>query len=271
MAEVKPKTKQPPRATGPKDLLIDVKQTYDDQYVQYAVDARIQTKLVGGTPRRLETTYAMIDSRVKAGKITEEEAERIKEEVVKKYEEMRKKQAAETGEDPESLSSSAAALESNWNTFWFDENGLYLETRTIKAAMRASMSALNVFTENAKLRKRVGHNDGTYVEGIGPHVDRIYFNRDGRYVTEPDEYEDRVVLLRTAKGPISALKRIDVIWGDQMGKECMLSWRYKVLKSCSITERDITKGLALLQDRGLGAMTSQGFGRFKLSRFERLA
>ena len=276
-----------PRETGPKDLLAEVQKTYESQYVEYLTEARILTKIVGGTPRRLETTFAMIDSRVKTGKLTEEEAEAIKKGVVTKYEEMRKSSGVDEGaaEDPESLSGSAAALESNWNTFWADENGLYLETRTIKAAMRASLSALNVFLENTRLRKKVGHNDGTYIEGIGPHLDRIYLMRNEEVIMEPDDYEDRVVLLKTKQGPMSALKRIDVVWGDQMNTpedleaaasgrplpyECVVRWKYKVLVSCSLTEQDIIKGLSLLKDRGLGAMTSQGFGRFELTRFERL-
>lgn len=287
MPKAKEKATTAKREEGPKDLTALVDQVYNSQYVQYMVEARITNKIIGGTSRRLETTFAMIDSRVKTGKITEEEAEEIKAEVVKRYEEMRKKHKAHDNtngevptDDPEALSAAASALESNWNSFWFDEYGLYLETRTIKAAIRSSLSALNVFTENVRLRKRVGHNDGTYVEGVGPHIDRIYLQRHGEYITEADDYEDRVVLLRTKQGPMSALKRVDVVWGDDMnppareGKsapyECVLRWRYKVLKSCSLTEEDIIKGLALLQDRGLGAMTSQGFGRFKLSAFERL-
>jgi polyhydroxyalkanoate synthesis regulator phasin len=288
LPKAKEKTATLKRESGPKDLTALVDEIYNAQYVQYAVEARILNKIVGGTSRRLETTFAMIDSRVKAGKITEEEAEDIKSEVVKRYDEMRKKHSAHdkvsndagSAEDPEALSSAASALESNWNSFWADEHGLYIETRTIKAAIRSSLSALNVFTENVRLRKRVGHNDGTYVEGIGPHIDRIYLERAGKPITEPDDYEDRVVLLKTKQGPMSALKRVDVVWGDNMGSpaakggsppyECVLRWRYKVLKSCSLTEEDILKGMALLQDRGLGAMTSQGFGRFKLSAFERL-
>lgn len=276
------------REVGSKDLLPKLQAVYDDQYVDYKIEARIITKIVGGTPKRLETTFAMIDSRTKAGKITEEEAEVIKENVVKSYELMRKESKtvscspedapAKEEKDPESLSTAAQALDANWNTFWFDENGLYIETRTIKAAMRSSLSVLNVFTENTRARKRVGHNDGTYVEGDDAHIDRVYLKRHGDYILEPDDYEDRVVLLRTAKGPVSALKRVDVVWGDQMNPagavekpyECVLSWRYKVLKSCSLTEEDILKGFALLQKRGLGAMTSQGFGRFCLTAFDRL-
>lgn len=276
------KSHTPVRELGAKDLLGSVQDVHKDQYVEYLVEANILSKIVGGTPKRLETTFAMIDSRTKAGKLTEEEAEAIKENVVKRYQEMHKKTAAANGEeaetaDPEAISAAATALEANWNTFWFDANGLYLETRTIKAAIRSSLSVLNVFTENRTARKRVGHNDGSYIESTGPYLDRIYLMRHGNYITEPDEYEDRVVLLRTAKGPISALKRIDVVWGEEMNKdvegepyECRLTWKYKVLKSCTISEEDVVKGLALLQDRGLGAMTSQGFGRFKLSRFERL-
>ena len=286
--EKAPKSEARPRETGPKDLLPAAQKVYDDQFIEYIVEARILTRIVGGTPRRLETTFAMIDSRVKSGKLTTEEAETIKQSVVQKYGEMSKKKKGEdVTEDPESLSAAASALESNWNTFWLDENGFYLETRTIKAAIRASLSTLNVFTKNPQQRKRVGHNDGTYIEGLGPHIDRVYLTRQGYYIAEADEYEDRVVLLKTAKGPMSARKRIDIVWGDEMNSpedaeaydkheleylpyECVLQWKYKVLKSCSLTEDDIVKGLALLKDRGLGAMTSQGFGRFELQRFERL-
>lgn len=284
----KEKPAPPKRPTGYANLIEMAIEAYGSQYVIYEVEARIRHKMAGGVPKRMELTFAMIDSRVKMGRLTEDEGERIKDEVRALYKQMadivrkeKAEQAVKDGKevDPEAMDTSQAALEANWNTFWMDEKGFYIEPRTIKAAIRECMSTLALFT--AANRKKRGHNDGSFVEALDGNLDRIYLMRNGQHITKPDDYEDRVVLLKTAKGPVSALKRIDVIYGDEANTydeagnkitdyECTFGFRIKVLRDCTITEEDLVKAVTLLMDRGIGAMTSQGMGKWQPVRFERL-
>jgi hypothetical protein len=272
-----------PRETTPKDLLADFQKTNDEQFILYDITMRIKNRISGGRPLNLEFIYAMIDARMKKNILTEEEADRIKAETVKRYNEMyaeiMKRDAEEKGDDPEDTElpdpevspEARAVVESRWVTFWQDAKGVYLEARTVKAALRECHSVLNTFVEGKKVRKKSGHNDGTYVEGLEDHVDRVYVYREGSIIPEPDRYEDMVVHLKTAQGPRAALKRVDLILGeDEIEGGADVRFRLKLHVKSSITEADLISAFQLMQDKGLGAMASTGSGKSRVTEFNRV-
>jgi len=275
--ETKPAAKK--RDTEPADLTADLIKRRSTQFVVYEISAELVNAIVGGVAKRLETTYAVIARRVKDGILTEEEGERIKADVRGRYEDMaararaEKEASGETSDEdnPELSDAAKEAVEARWSTFWQDATGIYLEARTIKAAIREAHSALGTFTAGRQMRKRGGHNDGTYVVGT-ESSEKVYLMRNGEALKEPDDFEDRVVLLKTAQGPRSALKRIDVVLGKEEGPDfgCNITFRIGLLRECSITENDLINALSLLEFKGLGAMASLGFGKFIITSFKRL-
>jgi len=281
--EPKERAPKPQWPQGPEDLLDILKRRNRDIYVEFEVACDVISKIVGGTPRLLEAIFALIDTRVKQGKLSPEEGERIKLEVRKQHEEKDKANRLlyeaemvareNTGEDvdPENLPTSARAIEASWNTFWQDPMGLYLETRTIKSTLRDVFSALQKFTPAN--RKKVGHNFGLYIEAPpeSPHRDRVYLYRGGSVIQRPDTFEDRPVLIK-GEHPRTALKRNDVIYGKEEGEGygCQFGFKVKVLRDGPLTHEDIVDGLALLMDRGLGAAVSQGNGKWEPLHFQRL-
>jgi len=273
------------RDDSPKDLLGAIQKVSSTQYIAYDVCLSIRNFISGGAPKLLEMTYAMIEARVKKGILTEEEADRIRTETVERYNEMyrsiRKKEAEEKGDSveesdeeetsPEVSDAAKQAVEAHWTTILSDEYGLYVEARTIKAAIRECHSVLGTFVKGKKDRKKSGHNDGTYVDGIDDHVDRVYLRRDGKILTEPDQSDDVVVHLKTAQGPRSALKRVDRVLGSEHdGAGCDIRFRLKLHVESGIKEEDLIAALALLQDRGIGAMASTGSGKCEVTEFKRI-
>jgi polyhydroxyalkanoate synthesis regulator phasin len=269
--------------TESADLLQALTRANDALYVVYHVKADIISRLVGGTPRLLEAIYALIDARVKAGKISPEEGGRIRDTVREEHEEreqaqrilaevdLQQRRAAGEEIDPENLPTTTRAVEASWNTFWQDVRGLYLEARVIKSTLRDVFSALQLFDQ--KNRKKTGHNFGLYIEAptYSPHPDRVYLYRNGVHIQRADCYEDRPVLIK-GPSPRTAIKRVDVIQGREEGEQygCQFGFKVKVLRDGPLTEPDVINGLALLMDRGLGAMTSQGCGKWTPLEFQRV-
>lgn len=267
------------RDEAPADLTMNLVKRRSTQFIVYEIEAELVNAIVGGVAKRLETTYAVIARRVKDGILTEEEGERIKADVRTRYQEMAAKERAQreaagevdSTENPELSEAAKEAVEARWSTFFQDHRGIYLEARTIKAAIREAHSSLGTFTKGRTERKRSGHNDGTYVVGT-TDSEKVYLLRNGEHIPEPDDFEDRVVLLKTAQGPRSALKRIDVVLGKEEGPDFGATIRFRIglLQECSITEEDLISALSLLEFKGLGAMASLGFGKFVITSFKRL-
>lgn len=226
-----------------------VKTAYEELYNVWKIQYKFREKVYGGIPNRLETAMLMIEARVKQGKIPPEMAEQIKKECRERFEEMYKAMSVEVeGEVKQNPMEEAVKMQ--WTTFWQDDQGVYLESRTLKSALRECLSILNVFT--TKHGTKSGHNFGFYVE-----PSRLYLKRDGVVVKKPDGYDDRPVIIQDAGGKRTAIKRVDFVEG------ACIDATIKIIPG-RLEERHIVAALALLQDLGHGAMRSQGFGQLDM-------
>jgi hypothetical protein len=154
-----------------------------------------------------------------------------------------------------------AIEDSTWTGFPSDANGLYLETRALKAAWRESLSVLQIFVKKTGSKQIYQH--AFFVEGE-QHQDRVYLGR-----MEPDGDLERAIHPSTPQGKRSALKRTDFV------ERAEITYLLKVLDTASQEKRhlgmsELRKALALMQDNGLGADRSQGFGKFDVVELEQI-
>lgn len=162
---------------------------------------------------------------------------------------------------------------SAWNSFKFDEQGLYIEGRQCGALLKENASVLRETLDMSALKARVA-------ERIFVNEDRIYLGKK-----EPDGTIQGVVHAMTSQGPIAALKKVDYV------ERPLLEFTVTCLNERFMTKSEdpekIKAGekgtagrkrigckdilLALLhhgRDLGLGADRSQGYGKFDIVKFE---
>jgi CRISPR/Cas system CSM-associated protein Csm4 (group 5 of RAMP superfamily) len=99
---------------------------------------------------------------------------------------------------------------------------------------------------------------GKHTIQITLHIDplRVLFERDGKPISKPDGYVDKVKHIDDAAGKRSALGRHDYL--DRAEMMFVLSWP----KSSTLEDSEVKRTLALCQDEGLGASRSAGNGKF---------
>jgi hypothetical protein len=231
------------------DLLGKVRGVTDTIYDVYAVEGSFNEYCLGGKPKSLDTALAVVDARVNAGKLPEEAAEAIREQTRSVYLDDMKVEQEEGLHDPEK------PVEKTWCTFFRDDNGLYLESRVVKTALRESMQSAKLFKNVSGTKTQ--HNMGLFVD-----PPRVYFTRDGKPITEPDGFLDSVAIIEDRNGKRTAIKRSDYTL------QATIAFEVSVVAGGAIGIREITGGLAVMEKLGLGAMRSQGFGQITWTRCE---
>ena len=237
------------------DLMKDINKASDGLYDVYSVRIRYRGKILGGIPRSLEAALAMAEARLRKAEAPTDVIDKLKAEVSKRFD--------ERTNDDEGVNEEAAA-ERSWTSFWDDEVGLYMESRTMKSALRECFSKLGTFQSKRGTKKT--HDYGFFVE-----PPRLRFERDGEPLREPDGFQDRPITVSTAQGSRTSIKREDYVEGAEM------AFTIKTLRSPAkdkgkakdkiqglITKPDMVRALALLQDAGHGASRSQGFGQLDI-------
>lgn len=147
------------------------------------------------------------------------------------------------------------------NGFKRDAAGVYLESRTIKAAIKECTSILYPFqAENSK-----GKWGATNKAARSYVAERVFVNPDhvslGRL--EPDGVELFIGHTSGPKGPQSNLTYYQ--YAERATIEC------EIISAEDGVSLDQWKHIwVLMQENGLGALRSQGFGRFDLEQFERI-
>ena len=131
-----------------------------------------------------------------------------------------------------------------------DPNGLYLESRQVKACFREGFVQLGMVSRDPQKRKitRDGIQHSFHVE-----PDRIYFGNK-----EPDGFEESVAHVKGPRGPRSCFKR-----NDYMTK-ARIKFTVKYLKAEEVEDGAFLDALAAMQDIGLGANRSAGKGKFSV-------
>jgi len=221
----------PKSITSPDDFGIEIWKWFDCRI-------QIKDRLMGGIPHSPELIKGWLGSKF----AEEKDRDKIAKATASELKEM-----ADSKED------------GTWNGFKFDEKeGLYVESRQVKAMIKEAASVLRVKLGIAAFKAKVA-------ERIFIEPDKIFLGR-----MEPDGREERPISAMTAMGPINALKRTDYI------ETPVLEFRIKALNDPLVAknkdkihpEAYLPLLLGYAQDNGFGADRSQGYGQFHMEKFE---
>lgn len=150
----------------------------------------------------------------------------------------------------------------NWIGFPNDDQGLFLQSRQVKACIKQSASLLGI------TKKKIGSKqilaEGTEVKSM-VGGDRIYLG-----VKEPSGTDESAIHVVTAQGPRTALRRMDYVEKPEV------RFQIWVLKTDGnekrhIGEEQLTDILKHAQENGLGASRSQGQGKFWVTEFKKVS
>ena len=241
------------------NLLKQIKKTSDEMYDIYDIKVRYRGRMIGGVPKQLDLALIAAEAKLRKAKAPEEVVDNIKKEFSDRIAEaeaarelIKDSELFEDGDDDEK---EHPVVHSAWCGFWEDEEGIYVESRTMKSALRECLSKLGYFMKN---RGSKGHHDyGLFIEPT-----RLRFTREiaghNRPITKPDGFQDRAITVSTPQGKRTSIKREDYVENGEM------SFRVKSIKNGKISRDGLIQALALLQDAGYGAARSQGFGQLDI-------
>jgi hypothetical protein len=162
------------------------------------------------------------------------------------------------GEDEAIDEAVKKGLMAGMNGFKHDDNGLYIEGRMLKAALK---EAVSVAAAAGKLEMSGWGKTRKFLTNYLPeHVfideEILYIFRDGKHVTEPDDKNQKFI--HTFRG--------DSIGYEQYVKGAEISFTVKT--DHPFTEREWAMIWLTGQFQGLGASRSQGFGVYEILSWE---
>jgi len=168
---------------------------------------------------------------------------------------------AEEGAPPDPLDLDKR-IEQSASRFLADERGLYVDTYQIKAMLRQSGSMLGLYKKKRGSKQICA--EGLEVKGLD-HERRVYLG-----VSEPSGTREAVVHAITPKGPISGIKHVDYVTGCSLTFEVWVLWTPGA-ETRHVGEEELVEILRFGQENGIGADRSQGFGKFDVTAFEKVA
>lgn len=212
---------------------------YDTKLITIHVD-----KLTGGVPKHPAIVEGWLKHKAGLSEGLRDAVERVMAESGV--------EAAEERVDQEALK--------GWNGFMQDACGLYIEARQVKAMLKENANILKEVLKRTALKSKV--SERVFVHG-SKHRDRIYLQRDGVVLQQPDEVDERPIDVMTAQGPRSSLKRSDIV--HDVTLEFLVSALQEPKTSKHrVTMDDVAAFLAHAQHNGVGADRSQGSGQFSV-------
>lgn len=220
----------------------------DGLFARYHVEIQFEGKLMGGVPRDPKIIEGWLRS--KAG-VSDSEEVRM----------MMLRTLSELGADVDETSSfdaivaasEALAGQRQTNGFKRDEHGLYIEDRQIKAAIKESVNILYAGERWGKTKK--GPRSFT-AERVFVRPSRIHLGRQ-----EPDGVE---MVIGHVSGPQG--QRSTVGYHEYV-ELASIAFELESLEDC-IDRKDWARIWFHAERNGLGALRSQSFGRFAVTRFD---
>lgn len=223
-------------------------------FTRYACRLELRHKLIGGTPKDPRLIEAWI--RTKMG--------------IEKQEELRTltlRTLLETGVDLpqaatfEEMEEAVQSVAGVKQTVGFKQNagGLYIESRTIKAMLKEVTNILFAGTLWGK--------NGSY-RGKGPKsflAERVFVNPDAIALDrlDPDGIEMFVGHITDKLGPRSTLTYYEYVERPVLEFECLVA-------RDAVPHEAWPDLWSLAEENGIGALRSQGFGRFDVTAFARV-
>lgn len=218
-------------------------------YTTYDVEIQFLDKLLGGTPRDPRLIEGWI--RKQAGV---EDPQELKKMMVRTLEEMGVEIGPNLSDEDILKAAEGVAGERHTNGFKRDENGLYIESRQIKAMLK---EATNVLYAKEKWGKTGKSPQGFVAERVFVNPDRIYLG-----VQEPTDVEMVIGHLSGPKGSYSTMTHYEAV------HKAKISFEVKVLQDLI----DAAQWAAIwVQSEmgGMGAARSQGYGLFEVTKWQK--
>lgn len=219
-------------------------------FTRYRVTATFTGRVMGGVPQKPDVIEGWL--RTKMGVTDEEELAMIL-----------RRTLAELGKEPPAgatlgdlfAASEEIAAERNGNTFRRDGNGLYLAGYQFKAMLKENTNILYAGSRWGVTKKGP---KSFLAERVFVEEDRIYLGR-----TEPDGTHLQLGQVSGPQGPRSTLTYYDYCTQPE------IAFTVKSLNDC-IEPQQWKAILTLAQDNGIGAIRSMGYGRFRVTGFDKL-
>lgn len=217
-------------------------------FTNYRARIVFRDKIMGGTPKNPKLIEGWLRS--KAG-VTKVEENRMM--MLRTLLELGADVTPDMSFEELEVASEGLAASKQTNGFKQDENGLYLESRTIKAMLKECCNILYAGDRWGKTKK-------------GPRsflAERVFVNPDKVRlgVMEPDGVDLFIGHTSGPKGPQSNLTYYEYVQRAEIEFEVM------VLQDAIEHEHWPELWLAA-QENGLGALRSQGFGRFDIEAWD---
>lgn len=217
-------------------------------FTTYHAEIVIRDRIMGGTPKSPKMIEGWLRS--KAGISDEEEIRRA---MLRTLLEIGADVTPDMGYDELVAASEALAASQGTNGFKQDENGLYIESRTIKAMLKEVTNILYAGDRWGKTKK-------------GPRsflAERVFVNPDRVYlgVDQPSGVELFIGHTSGPKGPQSNLTYVEYVTSPRLEFDVMVT-------EDAIDHDHWPEIWVQAQEIGLGALRSQGFGRFDIEVWE---
>lgn len=217
----------------------------------YEAELSFRDKIMAGVPTDPKIMEAWIRSQAGV-----EKQEEIRQMTLRTLTEMGADvDAGMTFEELEKASEEIAANKST-NAFKRDEGGLYVEDRQVKAMIKESVNIL--FADQRWGKTRKGPKNFT-AERVFVEPPRIHLSTD-----EPDGVELVIGHITDKAGKRSTLAFHEYV------ENAVLEMRVEVLRD-EVEDRNWSDIWLHAERNGLGALRSQSFGRFYVTRWERTA
>lgn len=233
-----------------------------DVFTTYRAQLRFRDKIMGGTPKDPKIIMGWIKTRMGI-----DEIEELKRQTVLTLLDLGVENVTPdmTVEQLEQAAEKFAGSRQT-NGFKIDPDiGLYIESRTVKAMVKECTNIL--FAGETWLKRPAGSVEGAY-RGKGPKSavsERVFPNPDkialGR--KEPDGVDLFIGHTNGPKGPQSNLTYYEYVSGAVVEFELMVARDFMVLDQWA-------ELWCLAQENGLGALRSQGFGRFDIEAWDKV-
>jgi hypothetical protein len=224
--------------------------TAADLWAVYGARLAVRDKLIGGVPKEPKLIEGWL--RNKAGLDDENE---LRLAMLRTLAEVGPD--SHDGDQDEGLSQSAAAVVSQKRTTGFktSSDGLYVESRQVKAMLKEST---NIVFSGERWGPTKKSAKSFFAERVFVEPDKLMLG-----VREPSGVETVVGHLSGPAGPRSTLSNYEYV------HEAVIECRIRVLRDCITPEQwcDIWRHA---QENGFGTLRSQGYGRFDVVQWERL-
>lgn len=217
-------------------------------FTTYRARLRFRDRLEGGVPMSPKIIEAWLRS--KAGIEAEEEIRRA---TLRTLLELGADVTPDMSFEEMEKASEALAATRQTNGFKVDEGGLYIESRQIKAMLKESINILYAGDRWGKTKKGP---KSFFAERVFINPDHVRLSR-----TDPDGIDLFIGHVSGAKGPQSTLTY------HQYVERAAIDFDVMVCKD-EVSPEHWPEIWIHAQENGLGALRSQGFGRFDIEQWE---